>query len=72
MSAPAKWLIVIGLVFIAVGLLWQFVGRFLPLGRLPGDIYWEKDGVSFFFPITTSIIVSIVLSLLLTLLFRLR
>lgn len=68
----ARWLIVIGIVFIAVGLLWSALGRFFPLGRLPGDFYWEKDGVSVYFPLATSIIVSIVLSIVLTLLVRLR
>ena len=33
-------------------------------GRLPGDIYIRRGNFSFYFPITTSIIVSIVLSLI--------
>jgi hypothetical protein len=37
----------------------------LGLGRLPGDLRIEREGFSFYFPITTSLIVSIVLSLLL-------
>jgi len=36
----------------------------LGLGRLPGDIQVERDGFSFYFPLTTSIVVSIVVSLL--------
>lgn len=47
------------------GLLW-LTSRFLPglrLGRLPGDVAVERDGVSFFFPITTMILASIVLTL---------
>ena len=33
-------------------------------GRLPGDIYLRRGNFSFYFPLTTSIIVSIVLSLI--------
>ena len=37
----------------------------LPLGRLPGDIRLEGENGSFYFPVTTSILVSVVLTLLL-------
>ena len=33
-------------------------------GKLPGDISVKRDGFSFYFPLTTSILISIVLSLL--------
>jgi len=33
-------------------------------GRLPGDISIKRDGFSFYFPLTTSILISVVLSLL--------
>lgn len=58
-----KLLIIIGVILIAIGLLWPFLSR-LGLGRLPGDIAIEREGFSFFFPITTMIIVSIVLTLI--------
>jgi hypothetical protein len=56
--------IVIGLVVVAIGLLWPWLSK-LPIGRLPGDIVVDRPGLKVFFPITTMIIVSIVLSLLL-------
>lgn len=34
------------------------------LGRLPGDIAIKKESFSFYFPLTTSILISVVLSLL--------
>ena len=43
------------------GLLGQWLGWF---GRLPGDISVKRDGFSFYFPLTTSILISVVLSLL--------
>jgi hypothetical protein len=59
----AKLLIIGGAVLIAIGLLWQLGGRFLPLGRLPGDIVVEKENVKVYFPIVTCIVISILLSL---------
>jgi hypothetical protein len=59
-----KALIVIGLLIAAVGLAWPWLSK-LPIGRLPGDIVFDRPGFKFFFPITTMIIVSIVVSLLL-------
>ena len=43
------------------GLLSQWLGWF---GKLPGDISVKRDGFSFYFPLTTSILISVVLSLL--------
>lgn len=34
------------------------------LGRLPGDIVYEKGNVRFYFPIVTCIVASVVLSLI--------
>jgi len=57
-------IIVLGAVLIAVGLLLTLVGRtHLPIGRLPGDILYRRKNFSFYFPLTTSILLSIVLSL---------
>jgi hypothetical protein len=60
-------LIVIGLILVAAGLLWPWLGK-LGLGRLPGDIRIERDGFGFYFPLTTGILVSLVISLILWLL----
>ncbi len=59
----AKWLIIIGILFILVGVVWPWLSR-LGLGHLPGDIHIERKGFSFYFPLTTSIIISVVLSIL--------
>ncbi len=57
-------MIIGGVVLIILGLLWQVGGRFLSLGRLPGDIVVERDNFRFYFPVATSIILSVVLSLI--------
>jgi hypothetical protein len=68
-----RMLIVLGLVLTAVGLLFYF-GAKLPfrLGRLPGDILRRGEHSTFYFPITTSILVSLALTLLLWLLSQFR
>lgn len=72
MTTLGKWLMAAGLSTAALGATMWAVGRWgLPLGRLPGDIRIERDGLSFYFPITTSILLSVVLSILLNLLWRL-
>ena len=63
MNPIAKLLIIAGIILIAVGVLWHIGGRFLQLGRLPGDIVVEKENFRFYFPLMTSIILSVVLSL---------
>lgn len=67
MPSIPKLLIGLGIVLIVIGVVWWGLARFLPLGRLPGDIVYEKENVKIFFPIVTCIIISIVGSLLLAL-----
>jgi len=54
-------LITIGVVLLAVGLLWPWIVK-LGLGRLPGDIVIRRENYSFYFPITTCILISVVVS----------
>lgn len=58
-----RWLILIGALLIALGLLWPWLSR-LGLGRLPGDIHIEREGFSFHFPLMTCLIISAILTLL--------
>ena len=62
-----RLLITLGLILLAIGLLWPWLGK-LGLGRLPGDFRVERDGFGFYFPLTTGLIISIVISLILWLL----
>jgi formate hydrogenlyase subunit 3/multisubunit Na+/H+ antiporter MnhD subunit len=59
-----RTLIIAGLLLVAAGLLFTFAGKIPWLGRLPGDIYYKSDRLTFYFPIVTSLVVSVVLSLL--------
>ncbi len=64
MSGFQKTLIVIGILLIAVALLWPVLTK-IGIGRLPGDILIRRDNFTFYFPLTTMILVSIVITILL-------
>jgi len=65
LSDVGKILLVVGVAVVAVGALLLF-GIRLPfrLGRLPGDIAYQGRHGSFYFPITTCIVLSLALTLL--------
>ena len=60
-----KLLIILGAVLFLLGVLFQLTGRLPWLGRLPGDIVIRREGFSFYFPLTTSILISAILALVL-------
>ena len=62
----ARYLILAGILLIALGLLWGPLSR-LGLGRLPGDIVIEREGFTLYIPVTSAILVSVVLSILVAL-----
>ena len=64
-----RFLIVAGVVALLLGLLWPWLAK-LGLGRLPGDFHVEREDFSFYFPLTTSVLVSIVVTLIIWLLRR--
>jgi len=70
MSGIGRLLIVMGLILAAVGVIISFAPRIPWLGKLPGDIYIKKDHFTFFFPLTTCILLSALVSFILWLLKR--
>jgi hypothetical protein len=70
LESLGRLLIIGGLVIVAIGLLFLLGSRIPFLGRLPGDLHWERDGVSVYVPLATSLLLSVVLSVLLTLVLR--
>ena len=64
MDPIARLLMIAGVVFLVFGALWQFGGNMFNLGKLPGDTLVKNKNFTFYFPITTAILLSIVLSLL--------
>ena len=60
-----RLLVTAGAVLIGLGLLVLASNKLnLPLGRLPGDILVRRGGYSFYFPLTTCLIVSLVISII--------
>jgi DUF2905 family protein len=66
LKAMRQSLIVLGLILLAAGLLWPWLGR-VGLGHLPGDMRIERPGFSLYAPLGSGLVVSVVLSLVLTL-----
>jgi hypothetical protein len=65
MEGWARYIILIGIVLILIGLSYYFFGTHLHwIGNLPGDIHIEKENFSFYFPITTMILFSIIINVL--------
>jgi hypothetical protein len=56
-----RFLIGLGLVILMAGIMWPILSR-IGLGRLPGDIMFERGGTTFYFPLVTCIIITLVLS----------
>ncbi len=65
MGDLSRILVFIGVVLILVGLGVTLLGKVPGLGRLPGDIIIKKENFSFYFPLTTCLLLSALLSLIL-------
>lgn len=61
LAGMQKALIILGLVIVAIGLLWPWLSS-LPLGRLPGDIAIERGNTKIYFPIVTCLVISVLLT----------
>lgn len=61
--------IAVGILLVLIGLAWPWLSK-LPLGRLPGDIVIERDGLKVYFPLVTMLLASALLSLVLWVLRR--
>ncbi len=65
MQEMGKFVVLIGVLLVVAGVvLWRFPGFFGWVGKLPGDISWQKGNFSFSFPVVTCILISIVITLL--------
>ena len=72
MESLARYLMLGGLILFLLGGGLYLATKFgIPLGRLPGDIRIEGENGSFYFPVTTSILVSVALTIVLNVIVRL-
>ncbi len=65
-----KFLIIFGIIIVAVGVLLLISGKIPWIGRLPGDIMIHKKNFTFYFPLATSILISVALTFLFWLISR--
>jgi len=65
-----KILVIVGVVIVVLGLFLAFGGCIPVLGKLPGDILISKDGVSFYFPVVTFLLLSVILTLIINVVMR--
>jgi len=64
-SETGKWVIIIGVFIILIGVvIYFFHDKLNWIGRLPGDIKIEKENFRFYFPFTTMILFSLIISLI--------
>jgi hypothetical protein len=63
-------LIILGIVIVILGAVLIAGPRIPFLGRLPGDIRIEREGVTIYIPIATMILVSIIASIVLAIVTR--
>ena len=59
-----KMLIVMGIALVLIGIILTAGPKIPWIGKLPGDISIQRENFSFYFPLTTCIIISIILTLL--------
>lgn len=66
----ARLMITFGLIMLALGLLVLGLGKLFQIGRLPGDIIYQRGNFTFYFPVVTSIVLSLILTVVLNILLR--
>jgi len=72
MESLARTLMLAGIALFLIGGGIYLAAKFgIPLGRLPGDIRIEGENGSFYFPLTSSILVSVILTIVLNVILRL-
>jgi len=72
MENIARYIMIGGIILLLIGGGVYLAAKLgLPLGRLPGDIRIEGENGSFYFPLTTSILVSVILTIVLNVIVRL-
>ena len=73
MRSPISLRLLVGGLLIAAGIAVLLIGKIrIPFGRLPGDIAYRGKNFSFYFPLTSSIVISVLLSLIFYLIARFR
>jgi hypothetical protein len=62
MQVTGKFLVMIGVILVLLGGVFMLAGKVPWIGRLPGDIVIRRESFTFYFPVTTCILISVILS----------
>ncbi|MCX2726422.1 DUF2905 domain-containing protein [Thermomicrobium sp. 4228-Ro] len=65
-----RMLVLMGLLIVGIGVLLLLAGRVPFLGRLPGDIVYQRGNFTLYIPLMTMLLLSLILTIILNLLFR--
>ncbi len=65
MQDIGRFLIITGIIIVAIGALLFITGKIPWIGKLPGDIVVQRKNFTFYFPLATSILLSIIISFIL-------
>jgi Protein of unknown function (DUF2905) len=65
MAEFGKTLVYIGIALVVLGLIFSVVGKIPWLGNLAGDITIQRERFTFYFPLTTCILISVIITLVL-------
>jgi hypothetical protein len=65
MSGLGRFLIIIGLLLVGLGVVLLLAPKIPWLGKLPGDFTFQRGGFTFYFPLGTCILISLILTLIL-------
>lgn len=71
MAEFGRPLLILGAVLILLGLAFTFSDRIPLIGRLPGDIVVQREGLTCAVPIATSLLLSLLLTIVLNVIARL-
>lgn len=70
LSHLAKAIMALGALLLGIGFgIWMLSKLGISIRSLPGDIIYRREGFTFYFPLTTCVVISIALSIGLSLLF---
>jgi len=69
-SGLGKTMMAAGIILTLIGFLLAYGGKWLPLGRLPGDFVWQRGNFTLMFPLASGLVLSIILTILFNLFLR--
>lgn len=70
MQSIGKLLIIMAIFILVIGIILYFHPNIPFLGKLPGDIHIKRDNFTFYFPLTTTIIISILLTVIINIILK--